>query len=421
MDYLAKNMNNSSMIHEFPFRRQVVEQVLAGLQRGKRLIHIITGPRQVGKSVASMQIAAQWEGEVVIASADQPVPPGPEWISAQWELALLKRKGREHGSSSRVLLILDEIQKVRGWSEEIKGLWDMNQREGHDIDLILLGSSSLLLQKGLTESLAGRFFLYRCGHWSLAEMQSAFGWDMDTWLFFGGYPGAAALIADPFEDHVTWGSYVRDSLIETVLARDVLQLQSVAKPALLRHLFLLACVSPAQILSYNKMLGQLQDAGNTTTLAHYVKLLESAYLLSGLELFKFGKLTRRGSSPKLVLWNNALINAVAGEAFGDTRKNLAWWGRIVENGVGAHLLNGLNGLPCSIYYWRRKGIEVDFIIKTPKHVWAIEVKSGPAGYSGSRGLEAFTGQYPEAKPLIIGSQGMSLKDFFLADPKNLFL
>ena len=412
---------NPENISKYTFERQVVAQVRAGFKRRKRLMHIIAGPRQIGKSVASLQIAAKWQGPVVIASADQPVPPGPEWIHTHWELAILKARESSSGSPSKVLLILDEIQKVPGWSEVIKGLWDKEQWQEHHIELILLGSSTLLLQKGMTESLAGRFYLYRCMHWSLAEMHEAFGWDLENWLFYGGYPGAAPLVSDSSEDHNIWVNYVRDSLIETVIAKDVLQLQTVAKPALLRHLFLLACSHPAQILSYNKMLGQLHDAGNTTTLAHYLKLLESAYLLSGLELFKFGKLTKRGSSPKLILWNNGLINAVVGETFTSCRTDFSWWGRIVENAVGAHLLNHLSALSCSIYYWRERGNEVDFVIKTPKQLWAIEVKSSPARSSDAQGLAAFCGKYPEARPLVIGNQGMGLEDFFLSDPENLFL
>ena len=168
-------------------------------------------------------------------------------------------------------------------------------------------------------------------------MREAFDWDLDKWIFFGGYPGAA-----DFVDEVQiWADYVNNSLIETVMAKDILQLQTVNKPALLRHLFLLSCGAPAQILSYNKMLGQLHDAGNTTTLAHYLKLLESAYLVSGLQLFKRGKQKKRGSSPKLILWNNALINAVSGITFEEARADHSWWGRLVENAVGGHLLNTL--------------------------------------------------------------------------------
>jgi len=313
-----------------------------------------------------------------------------------------------------VLLILDEVQKVARWSEVVKALWDEDRAVGTDISVILLGSSSLLLQHGLSESLAGRFMLHRCLHWSASEMGAAFSVTLDQWLYFGGYPGTAPLI--PMES--LWGQYVRDSLIESVLARDVLQLQAVAKPALLRHLFLLAAAHPAQILSYNKMLGQLQDAGNTTTLAHYVKLLEGAHLLSGLELYNKGRRSHRGSSPKLILWNNALCSAVAGRSYSSAREDHAWWGRLVENAVGAHLLNGLAGLPCDICYWRKGSLEVDFVVQTPRALVALEVKS--AGVDNLRGLHAFCKVYPEARPLVVGADGVPLAEFLREPPARYF-
>ncbi len=295
---------------------------------------------------------------------------------------------------------------MQGWSEVVKLLWDQECQNSAGLQVLLLGSSPLLLQKGLPESLTGRFFLYRCPHWQYSEMREAFGWDFEKWIYFGGYPGTADLT----DQENIWRAYVTDSLIETVLAKDILQLQTVAKPALLRHLFLLACGAPAQILSYNKMLGQLHDAGNTTTLSHYLKLLESAFLVSGLELFKRGRQKKRGSSPKLIIWNNALISAVSGTFFTETTNDLSWWGRLVENAVGAHLLNQFAGFPSTVYYWRQRHLEVDFVVETPRDTWAIEVKSGKT--QTSKGLAKFCEIYPEAKPLIIGHGGLSLDDFF---------
>jgi predicted AAA+ superfamily ATPase len=391
----------------YPFERTIVLNVLQGLQGKKKNLHIITGPRQVGKTTAAHQIAAKWPGKSIHASADSPLPPGPEWIYAQWDRAV---RLRHKGGNQDVLLILDEIQKVRGWSETIKLLWDRECQDPVGLQVLMLGSSSLLLQQDLSESLTGRFFLYRCTHWQYREMVKAFGWNFEQWIYFGGYPGSAELINQ--ED--TWRSYVTDSLIETVLAKDILQLQTVAKPALLRHLFLLACGTPAQILSYNKMLGQLHDAGNTTTLAHYLRLLESAFLISGLELFKRGKLKKRGSSPKLILWNNALITAVSGSSSARDMDDYSWRGRLIENAVGAHLLNHLSGLPYTLYYWRQRHFEVDFIVETPRDLWAIEVKSGQTG--NRKGLSKFCEIYPEAKPLVLGHDGMSLDDFFNTAP-----
>lgn len=394
---------------DYAFERKIVQDVLDGIKRKKKLIHIITGPRQVGKTTAALQIAARWPGEVVNASADLPLPPGPEWIRGYWEKAERLSRNIDVNSDSEVLLILDEVQKVKGWSEVVKALWDETSRQ-LSIQVVILGSSSLLLQKGMSESLSGRFFLYRCPHWCYDEMKEGFGWDLDKWIFYGGYPGAAELI----DTEASWASYVTDSLIETVLAKDVMQLQTIAKPALLRHLFLLACGCPAQIFSYNKMLGQLQDVGNTTTLANYLRLLETAFLVSGLELYKRGKQKKRGSSPKLILWNNALINAVIGGSFGKARDDFAWWGRLVENAVGAHLVNHLSGVPYAIYYWRERHLEVDFVIETPRSVFALEVKSGKP--ERAKGLEKFCRHYPEAVPIMIGRGGIELEEFFSKEP-----
>jgi hypothetical protein len=270
------------------------------------------------------------------------------------------------------------------------------------------------MQEGLTESLAGRFFLHRCAHWGFPECRDAFGWSLDQWLYFGGYPGG-----EPFaDDEGTWKRYITDSLIETVLARDVLQMAKIAKPALLRHLFALAATLPAQSVSYNKMLGQLQDAGNTTTLAHYLKLLESAFLASGLELFSRGVQRKRGSSPKLILWNNALVNALSTRTLAESLADPVWWGRLVENAVGAHLCNRLNSVEYTLTYWRERDQEVDFVVARGRDVWAIEVKSGRSGKAP--GLARFRGRYPKARALLVGGQGIPLEEFFGGEPAAFF-
>lgn len=387
-------------------RPDVVDAILDTLGAGKKLIQIITGPRQVGKSTAAEMVGESWRGRVIYASADSPLPPGPEWLRHHWDTA---RRLKSEGP----LLIIDEVQKIRGWSEEVKQLWDEDVRKKEPLDVLLLGSSSLLLQQGLTESLSGRFFLHRMHHWQFLQMSSTFGIDLDRWLYFGGYPGAVSFM----KNETLWKNYIRDSLIETVLSRDVLQMQKIAKPALLRHLFMLSTAYPAHILSYNKMLGQLTDAGNTTTLSHYVDILDSAFLLSGLEMYKIGKNPKRGSSPKLVLWNNALINAVSPAGFEETRSNPELWGRIVENAVGASLLNELKGLPYELYYWRKGDAEVDYILHTPANTWAIEVKS--SRLRKTRGLRQFLELNPKAKPLIVGGSGMGLEEFFRTPKKEL--
>jgi predicted AAA+ superfamily ATPase len=393
-----------------PYERTVVDDLEKAIWHPRHLIQVVIGPRQVGKTTAVQQLLERLKLPHHVAAADSALPPGPEWIESHWSRAGLL----PCTPAAPAILVLDEIQKVQGWSEVVKRLWDESVRAGNPLRVILLGSSSLLLQKGLDESLAGRFLLHRCPHWSWPECRQAFGWELDRWLFFGGYPGAA-----PFaQDEALWKRYVADSLVEPAIARDVLQLQTVHKPSLLRHLFAFAAAFPAQHVSYNKMLGQLQDAGNTTTLSHYLKLLKSAFLASGLELYSAGRGRHRGSSPKLILWNNALIHALSRFSFEETRRECAWWGRVVENAVGAYLLNQLSEPTWSVTYWREGDKEVDFVVTQGREVWALEVKSGRPGRLG--GLPAFRARYPHSRALVIGSEGIPLQDFFAASPADFF-
>ncbi|MDP2861613.1 MAG: ATP-binding protein [Desulfobacterales bacterium] len=384
------------------FERSLVPLLVREFEKKQHVFQVLTGPRQVGKTTIAHQVMDKLPFPFVYASADSPLPPGAEWIETQWRRAEVEAD-RSRGP---VFLVLDEVQKVRGWSESLKSIWDAARRSPRDIRLLVLGSSALLIREGLSESLAGRFFLHRCSHWTFQECVDAFGWDLPRWLYFGGYPGAAAFS----DDEQKWKRYVTDSLIETVLARDVLQLQKITKPTLLRHLFALAATFPAQILSYNKMLGQLHDAGNTTTLAHYLRLLETAFLVSGLELFSRGSVRKRGSSPKLLLWNNALVTALSNRSFNESNSDAIWWGRLVENAVGGHLVNNLYPANYSITYWRHGDNEVDFVIARGTELCAIEVKSGRSGKVS--GLEAFRARYPDARLIVVGGNGIPLHDFF---------
>jgi predicted AAA+ superfamily ATPase len=386
------------------YDRPLQSTLLTELSRPTPVIHVLTGPRQVGKTTIALRIQELVGLPTIYATADSPVPLDAAWIETQWRRAVVDGAA----ANASVLLILDELQKVRGWSETLKLLWD-SRAAGQEIRVLVLGSSALLMQEGLTESLAGRFFLHRCNHWGYKECFEAFGWSLEQWLYFGGYPGAAPFI----ENETSWKRYITDSLIETVLARDVLQMSKVAKPVLLRHLFALAATLPAQSVSYTKMLGQLHDAGNTTTLAHYLKLLESAFLASGLELFSRGQRRKRGSSPKLVLWNNALVNALSTQSFAESISDTIWWGRLVENAVGAHLCNSLNSVEYTVTYWREGSHEVDFVVARGRNIWAIEVKSGRSGKAS--GLTRFLSRYPEAKALLVGGPGIPLAEFFSRD------
>lgn len=387
------------------YQRPLTQTLCDIFRRPTPVIHALIGPRQVGKTTIARQIEKAIRFPVVYATADSPSPLDATWIETQWKRAVVTTRA----AGEPVLLILDEIQKVPRWSETLKMLWD-NQEAGPEIRVLILGSSALLMQEGFWESLAGRFFQHPCGHWGFAECRMAFGWSLEQWLFFGGYPGAVSFIAE----EGNWKQFIVDSLIETVLARDVLQMTKITKPTLLRHLFALAAALPAQMVSYNKMLGQLQDAGNTTTLSHYLRLLEAAFLVSGLELFSLKMQRKRGSSPKLILWNNALVNALSARSFADSRLDPIRWGRLVENAVGAHLCNNLKPMEFSLTYWREGIHEVDYVVTHGTEIWAIEVKSGRSGRVS--GLSQFRKRYPTAKPLLVGTSGIPLEEFFEQNP-----
>lgn len=366
-------------------------------------MQVVTGARQVGKTTLVTQVVAKAGIPHVFASADEPTLRGPEWIEAQWEAGrLLLRDGDRRGA----LLVLDEVQKVPRWSDAVKRLWDADTRARRQLKVVLLGSAPLLLQRGLTESLAGRFEVVHLPHWTLAEMQEAFDWTVDQYLFYGGYPGAAPLVDEPKR----WARYIRDSLVETTIARDVLLLSRVDKPALLRRLFELGCVFSGQILSYTKMLGQLQDAGNTTTLAHYLELLAGAGMLVGLHKYSASNARQRSSSPKLQVLNTALMTAQSGVSLSEARRDHEFWGRLVESAVGAHLANAAVAGDCQVFYWRDRNHEVDFVVRAGKTVTAIEVKSGRARDTFP-GLRAFVAAFPKARKLLVGADGVAVEEF----------
>jgi predicted AAA+ superfamily ATPase len=361
----------------------------------------------VGKTTLVRQVLGEWADRAHYASADEPALKDGAWIELQWEAA--RRLVREANRSSAVLA-LDEIQKIPRWSETVKRLWDEDSAARLPLRVVLLGSAPLLVQQGLSESLAGRFELLPIPHWSFAEMCEAFGFTLEQYLWFGGYPGAAPLVHDPER----WARYVKDSLIETTLSRDVLLLTRVDKPALLRRLFELGCRYSGQILSYTKMLGQLQDAGNTTTLAHYLELLSGAGMLVGLPKYAGTATRQRGSSPKLQVLNNALMNAQGERTLEEARDDASAWGRVVESAVGAHLANAAAMRDCELFYWREGAREVDFVVKSGRRVLAIEVKSG-ARRDSLAGLGAFLREFPKARPLVVGTGGVEIEDF-LARP-----
>jgi len=372
------------------------------LAETRRFIQVVAGPRQVGKTTLVQQVVERVRAPVVFASADEPTLRGPEWIAQQWEAARLAL-GRQGA-----VLVIDEVQKAAGWAESVKRLWDEDTRKKHPLKVVLLGSAPLLVQQGLSESLAGRFEVLHLPHWSLGEMRAAFGFSLDQYLFFGSYPGAAPLVEDPER----WGRYIRDALIETTLARDVLLLTRVDKPALLRRLFELGCRYSGQILSYTRMLGQLHDAGNTTTLAHYLDLLAAAGMLTGLSKYAGQTVRSRGSSPKLQVMNTALMAAQSGLTFNEARTDRDFWGRLVESAVGAHLANAAAEGICEVFYWRERGREVDYVVRRGRTLTAIEVKSGRSRES-LPGIAACAQAFKPQRTLLVGGDGIPVEEFLL--------
>jgi predicted AAA+ superfamily ATPase len=348
-------------------------------------------------------------GQSSYATADQPAPGDIVWLDQQWEAARMKCR-----DGGQWLLILDEIQKIPNWSEVVKRLWDEDTLRGRDLRVVLLGSSPLLVQKGLTESLAGRFELLHIGHWRFAEMQEAFGLSLDQYIYYGGYPGAAALIGEESR----WRRYLLNSLIEPTLAR-ILLMSRVDKPALLRQVFRLGCEYSGQILSYQKMIGQLQDAGNTTTLAHYLELLAGAGMVTGLGKFAGEVVRQRGSSPKLQTLNNALKTAQAARTFQETREDPELWGRMTESAVGAYLAGEAQAGEFEIFYWREVSKEVDFVLRRGDKVVTIEVKSGRRKTS-LPGVAAFEKAFGRAKNFLVGSGGIPVDEFFRIPPEQFF-
>lgn len=387
------------MTSPLPIERPQLAVLAGRLREPRRFLQILAGPRQVGKTTLARQALARLSGPAHYATADLPAAPDADWVMQQWALA------RRLASRGPAVLVLDEVHKVPRWSEVVKRLWDEDGHAGLPLHAVLLGSSQFLMQQGLSESLAGRFELIRVPHWSFDEMRRAFGWDVDRYIWFGGYPGAAALADDEFR----WRGHVLDAIVEPTLSRDVLQLARIDKPALLRRLFVLGCLYSGQVLSFQKMTGQLQDAGNTTTLAHYLRLLGGAWLLAGLDKFAGDAARSRAASPKLLALNNALISAQLPLSFEQARADPATWGRLVESAVGAHLLNTAPpGL--ELTWWREGGDEVDFVLRRGPRIVPLEVKSTrPRGAASA--LARFARSFGTEPGLVIGPGGVDLETF----------
>lgn len=393
------------------FQRAHLQQLIKRMNEPRKFIQVLTGPRQVGKTTLVGQLVGELSYPYLIVSADAVALSNGSWLQQQWNTAQLQM---DQSGADKFLLVIDEIQKIEQWSETVKLMWDSDTRHNRNMQVILLGSSRLLLQKGLTESLAGRFETTYMGHWSFAEMQAAFNWNMQQYIWFGGYPGAATLI----DEEERWKDYVMNALVETSISKDILMLTRVEKPALMKRLFELGSLYSGQILSYTKMIGQLQEAGNTTTLSHYLDLLNTAGLLGGIEKYAGDIIRKRSSSPKFQVHNTAFISAQSNQTLEQIIKAPAEWGRMVESAVGAHLLNMAQSGAFNLFYWRERNEEVDFVVERRGKLVAIEVKSGAK--SQVKGMEPFNQQYHPQKLLLVGEGGMPIEVFLKMNLKELF-
>ena len=424
------------------YRRPIGESVLRRLAEVPRHIQILAGPRQVGKTTLVHQILAdQDRASATYITADPGSPSlalgyqdfstsaiaapsngqiSAAWLIDQWQRAVSLARNWTTRQESRALplsayvLVVDEIQKIPNWSETIKGLWDANLSAIQPLHLVLLGSSPLLMQQGLSESLAGRFELIRMTHWSYEEMNDAFDLSLDQYIYFGGFPGSAAWI----HDESRWRNYVVDSLIAPIIEKDIFDMTRVDQPALLKQLFELGCSYSGQIVALDKVLGILKSKGNTVTLSRYLDLLDRAGLLRGLLKYSEHELRQRRSPPKFQVRNTALMSALDAYTFDQAHADRSHWGRLVESAVGAHLCNAADA-NMKVHYWREGSLEVDFVIGNGKQLVAIEVKSGK--FAGTTpGLTEFSKRHQGCRALVVGSQDFPVGEFLRYPPSHWF-
>lgn len=388
------------------YERSILQTILKRLQEKRNKIHILSGARQVGKTTLIHQALHKINTPNIYKMAESGF--STLWIEQQWSAARALSVAHPDG----VLLVIDEIQKIDQWSERVKRLFDEDTMQKKNVKIVLLGSSALLLKKGLTESMAGRFEMIPITHWSYSECQEAFDLTLDEFIYFGGYPGAL-----PFKnDENRFLTYVQESIIEPVVSRDIFSQHIIHKPALLRELFRLGCDYSSQILSFNKMLGQMQDAGNTTTLAHYLTLLEQSGVLKGIHKYIKEPLKKRQSSPKFQVFNTALQSSIMKTNFKDTMQEPELKGRLVESTIGAYLLSNTKA---KVFYWRENNKEVDFVVELNGKLIVIEVKSGKR-MTSIPGLELFDKKFGSDSKLLVGTGGIPL-DVFLKTPLENFI
>jgi len=391
--------------------RSQSNDLIMRLQEPRRTIQVVAGPRQVGKTTLVKQVLQQLSTPSRFFNADGVEPDDKDWIAARWEEV---RALMHFNQYQEMVLVIDEVHKINNWSEQVKREWDADTFKDVNIKVVLLGSSRLLLKKGLTESLAGRFEMLSMTHWSFQEMQEAFGWDINQYVYFGGYPGSAPYV----NNEARWRKYMRESIIAPAIEKDVLQTTYIYKPALMHQLFHLGCAYSGELLSYNKMLGLLQDAGNATTLVNYLEVLGESKLLTGLPKYVMDASRKYRTIPKLQVYNNALLTALTeGVSYEKVFTDPQLWGRWVESAVGCYLLDKADELDCDLFYWREDNEEVDFVLRRADKLLAIEVKSGKR--QSNSGLSTFRQMYNPQHSLVVGGQALPLEDLFKGNIASL--
>ncbi len=393
------------------YKRLQFNDILSRINEERHHIQVIMGPRQVGKSTLISQVLEVVDIPYESVSTDDVPMADASWLANIWEAQRMKMANK--GEAKR-LLVVDEVQKIKNWSETVKAEWDRDTREKRNLIVVLLGSSRMLIQKGLTESLMGRFELIRVPHWTFVEMRDCFGWTLQQYVFFGGYPGAAKYI----DNENRWRDYVRDSLVEPTISRDVLLDNRIQKPQLFRQLFEIGSTYSGEELSLRKIAAQLQDAGNVTTLAGYLHLLDECGLLCGLQKYAQDTARKYNSVPKFQVQNNALRNAYTMESFQSVIEDPKAWGRCVESAVGAYLVSQATLHYYKVFYWRENNDEVDYVLVNGRKVVAIEVKSGRRQMN--KGLVTFAQHFKPHRSLVVGSGGLSLEEFLTMDLSLLF-
>lgn len=393
------------------YKRKHYSILLSRLKEKRHFIQVIMGPRQVGKSTMVKQVLADTDVPYIRFTADNVPATNTGWISNCWSSARAKMKIE---GLDKLVLVIDEIQKIIGWSEVVKKEWDDDTFNDVNLKVVILGSSRVMLDKGLADSLAGRFERIIMSHWNYSEIRDAFGWDIDKFIYYGAYPGAADLV----DTSERWQEYITASIIDATINKDILIDTPIHKPALLRQTFELASFYSSQELSLTKLLGQMTDAGNTTTVTGYLNVLGEAGLVTGLYKYAVDEARKRNSTPKFQVYNNALKAVYCSKNFQEAYADRKLWGRIYESAIGAHILSHAYEGEYRVFYWRDGDNEVDYVLEKKSKLIAIEVKSNDE--VANKGLTLFQELFHPYMSFVVGDGGVKAEEFLCGNPADLF-